>query len=292
MIDLHMHSAYSDGTDSMIELLKKAQEMNLTHIAITDHDNCNVYNELKKINILQFYQGTIIPGIEIKCSYGKNLIEILGYKINIEKMQKWVLEYYKDKSREKIQTKYFEILYDKCIQMGLTMDEKSRITWNPQKDWGSVVIYNEIKKHPENEEKLPEDLWKEFNNFSKKYCGNPQHHFYIDKTQDYPSIQEVVDAIKSCDGLVFLPHLFIYKWAENKEELIDDILSKYEIDGIECIHSDFSEQQINYLINLCNKRNYYKSGGSDYHGTNKKNIQMGVGKGNLNIPEEFVKAWI
>ena len=292
MIDLHMHSTHSDGADSIIELLKKAQDMNLTHIAITDHDNCNGYNELKNIDISQYYNGTIIPGIEIKCSYGKNLIEVLGYKINIEKMQKWVAEYYKDKSREKIQTKYFNILYDKCIQMGLVMNEKSKIDWNPKNDWGSVTIYHEIKKHPENKEKLPEDLWEEFDVFSKKYCGNPQHEFYIDKTQDYPSTQEAIDAIKSCDGLVFLPHLFIYKWAENKEKLIDDILEKYEIDGIECMHSNFSEEQIEYLINLCNERKYYKSGGSDYHGINKKNIEMGVGKGNLKIPEEFIKEWI
>lgn len=36
MIDLHMHSTNSDGSDSIIELLKKAQEKNLNYISITD----------------------------------------------------------------------------------------------------------------------------------------------------------------------------------------------------------------------------------------------------------------
>lgn len=292
MIDLHMHSTNSDGTDTVIELLKKAEEKKLTYISITDHDNCNGYNELENIDIKKYYSGIIVPGIEIKCSYGKNLIEVLGYKINTKKMSRWVKEYYKNKSRDKIQTKYFNILYEKCVKLGLTVDQKEQIKWNPENDWGSVTIYKEIKKHIENKEKLPNDLWEDFDVFSKKYCGDKNGFWFIDKTEDYPSLQEAIDIIKSCEGLVFLPHLFIYKWAENKEKLIDNILDKYDIDGIECMHSSFSEEQIKYLIDLCDKRGYYKSGGSDYHGLNKKNIEMGTGKGNLQIPEEFIEEFI
>lgn len=292
MIDLHMHSTNSDGADTILELLKKAQEKKLTYISITDHDNCNGYNDLKEIEIEKYYNGKIIPGIEIKCSYGSHLIEVLGYKINIEKMQKWVKEYYKDKSRDKIQKKYLDILYDKCINMGLIMTPKEELKWNPKNDWASVTIYYDMKKYPENEEKLPADLWAEFDVFSKKYCGDAKYPFYIDKTQDYPTTQEAIDAIRNSDGLVFLPHLYIYKWAENKEKFIDDVLSKYKIDGIECMHNTFSDEQSQYLIDLCNKRHYFKSGGSNYHGSNKKGVDMGTGRGNMRIPEEFVEEWI
>lgn len=291
MIDLHMHSTNSDGADTVIELLKKSQEKGLTYISITDHDNCNGYMELENIDVKKYYQGVIISGIEIKCSYGKNLIEVLGYKIDTKKMKKWTDEFYKDKSRDKIQNRYFNILYEKCKEKGLTMEEKEKIDWNPKNDWASVTIYKEIKKHKENKEKVPSDLWEEFDIFSKKYCGNPQCEFYIDKTLDYPTTKQAIEAIKDCGGLVFLPHLFIYKWAEDKKELIENILAQYEIDGIECMHSSFTEEQIQYLIELCNSRQYYKSGGSDYHGKNKPNIKMGVGKGNLQVPEEFVMSW-
>ncbi|MCI8587199.1 MAG: PHP domain-containing protein [Clostridia bacterium] len=292
MIDLHIHTKNSDGTNSVIEILKKAQEKELTYISITDHDNCNGYEELEKIDIKEYYQGVIIPGIEIKCSYGRNLIEVLGYKIDTKKMKKWTEEFYKDKSRDKIQNKYFNILYDKCLEKGLTMKEKEEIKWNPKNDWASVTIYNEIKEHEENREKLPIDLWNEFDVFSKKYCGNPECEFYIDKTPDYPTTEQAIDAIKSCGGLVFLPHLFIYKWAEDKKELINKILEQYSIDGIECMHSSFTDEQINYLIEICDNNHYYKSGGSDYHGANKPNIELGIGKGNLYIPDEFVKKWV
>lgn len=40
MIDLHIHTTYSDGTDSVKEVLEKAQAIGLNCISITDHDRC------------------------------------------------------------------------------------------------------------------------------------------------------------------------------------------------------------------------------------------------------------
>lgn len=291
MIDLHMHSTNSDGTDSIVELLKKAESMKLDYISITDHDNCKGYEELKNIDISKYYSGKIIPGIEIKCSHGTHLIEVLGYNINTDKMQAWANEYYKDKSRDKLQMKYFNLLYDACIKMGLEMSNKEEINWDPVKGWASATIYHEIKAHPENQNRVPADMWEEFDVFSKKYCADSNCPLHIDKTPDYPSTEYVIDVIKQCGGLAFLPHLFIYKWTEEKEQLIDEILEKYDVDGIECMHSTFSNEQIEYLTKLCKDRGYFMSGGSDYHGKNKPNIEMAVGKGNLKIEKEMVKEW-
>ena len=79
---------------------------------------------------------------------------------------------------------------------------------------------------------------------------------------------------------------------EDKVEFIDEILNNYNIDGVECMHNTFSEENINYLEKICNERGYYKSGGSDYHGNNKPNISLGTGKGNLKIPNEYIEEWI
>lgn len=292
MIDLHIHTTYSDGADSLIDVLKKAEENKLEYISITDHDNCNAYKELNKIDISQYYTGKIIPGIEIKCSYNRRLIEVLGYKIDTDKMMLWTQEFYKDKTRDILQQKYFDLLYDKCLKMNLILSPKDNIEFDSKKDWASAKIYNDIKSHIENKQLVPADMWEDFNNFSKKYCGNPEHILYIDKTQDYPTLQESIDAIKQAGGLVFLPHLFIHKWADNIYEVIDDILEKYEIDGIECYHSEFSDENIEYLLELCNDKKYFMSGGSDYHGSNKRNIEMAVGKGNLKIEKDIIKEWI
>lgn len=292
MIDLHIHTTYSDGADSLTDVLQKAEEKGLEYISITDHDNCNAYMELKSIDVKHYYSGKIIPGIEIKCAIDGRLIEVLGYKIDVDKMKAWADHFYKNKTKSILQQKYFDLLYEKSLSMGLTLSPKEKIQFDSKKDWASLAIYHEIKNHPENKEKVPEDFWTEFNTFSKKYCGNKDHILYINKSVDYPSVEEAINAIKNAGGLVFLPHLFIYKWADNIEKLIEDILKRYDIDGIECYHSEFNNENIEYLKNICKERNYLMSGGSDYHGKNKPGIEMAIGKGNLQIPSEIIKNWV
>ena len=57
MIDLHMHSTHSDGTDTVMDILKKAQEKNLSYISITDHNTCSAYIELQSIDSKKYYSA-------------------------------------------------------------------------------------------------------------------------------------------------------------------------------------------------------------------------------------------
>lgn len=294
MIDLHIHTTNSDGTDSVKEVLKKAEQLKLEYISITDHDNCEGYKELKKIDVTKLYSGKIIPGIELKCSYKKRTIEVLGYKIDVEKMNNWLNKFYEGKSRADLQIKYFNMLYDKCIKKGYCLSDKKDIVWNPNNDWASITIYKDLKKYIENKEKFPKDMWEDFSNFNRKYCANPEFGLYIDKSKDYPTLEETIKAVKDCQGLAFMPHLYAYKWVtdEQKEDFINDIVNNYDIDGIECYYSTFTEAQTQYLIKLCDNKKLFKSGGSDYHGLNKPKISLGIGEGNLKIPKEIINNWI
>lgn len=292
MIDMHIHTNNSDGTDTVEELLEKAQTLGLEYISITDHDTCKAYEVLEKIDIPTFFSGKIIPGIEIKCSYRKRTIEVLGYKIDTNKMNKWLNEFYKDKQREDLQKKYFDMLYEKCIKMGFELRAKEEIQWNPKNDWASFTMYTEIKRNNKNQEIAPKDMWEEFSSFNRKYCSNPEHILYIDKSEDYPTLNQAIKAIKEAGGLAFMPHLYIYKWMDNKEEFIQDIVNNYEVDGIECYYTDFSQEQTDYLLQLCDDKRLFKSGGSDYHGKNKERISLGIGYGNLNIKSNLIKDWV
>lgn len=293
MIDLHIHTTYSDGADSLIEVLKKAQELKLEYISITDHDNCMAYKELQKINVQDYFNGKIIPGIEIKCAFDNGkLIELLGYKIDTNKMQEWADEYYKDKTKDKLQQKYFDILYDVCKKKNLIVSPKEQIEFNPKTDWASVTIFSELQKHEENYKKLPEDFLSEFDVFSKKYCADENSEFYIDKSKDYPSAKEAAEIIKKCGGLVFMPHVYIYRWIDDVDKHIKYCKEKYNIDGIECFHNTFNEEKIKHLLKLCEKENLLISGGSDYHGVNKPNVQLAYGKGNLKIDSKYIQNWV
>ena len=82
MIDLHLHTNHSDGTDTVTELLEKAEELKLEIISITDHDTVEAYKELENSEIRNKFSGEILPGVEIKAIYDNHNIEVLGYGIN------------------------------------------------------------------------------------------------------------------------------------------------------------------------------------------------------------------
>lgn len=292
MIDLHMHTNNSDGADTTEELLKKAEKLQLKYISITDHDNCYAHEEIREQHLDKLFSGKIITGIEIKCIYNKKTIEVLGYKFDLNKMSNWVKDFYKDKSKEKLQLKYFNKTYDACKELGFKLTDKAKIDWNPKTDWASFTIYTDLKKYHENEKVYAEDILNDFTTFNKKYCGDPNNILYIDKSDDYPSLKTAIKAIKDSGGLVFMPHLFIYKSIKDKEAFINDIITNYDVDGLECYHSEFTEEEIKYLLRLTEERKLLRSGGSDYHGSNKKDIEMAFGKGNLKIENSLVESWI
>lgn len=47
MIDLHIHSNFSDGVYSVDEILEIAQKIGCTIISIVDHNTCEAYEYLK-----------------------------------------------------------------------------------------------------------------------------------------------------------------------------------------------------------------------------------------------------
>ena len=57
MIDLHMHTTYSDGTENVETVLKKSEEKHLEYISITDHNTALAYDELESKDISKFYSG-------------------------------------------------------------------------------------------------------------------------------------------------------------------------------------------------------------------------------------------
>ena len=292
MIDMHIHTKYSDGTDTIIELLKEAEKIGLEYISITDHDNCRAYNELNDLKIEEYYSGKIIQGIELKCLYNDRLVEILGYNYDKEILEAWLNEFYKNRKRKDTQKKYFDILYNACLKKGLKMSSKDTIDWNPEYDWASVTVYYDLKKYKENKSKVPEDFWSDFTTFTKKYCADMNGPFYINKKDDYPTLEEVIKTIKKAGGVSIFAHVYIYKWADDKEQFIRDLHNNYEIDGFECYHSSFTEDEIEYLVDYCKKNNLLMSGGSDYHGKNKEDISLAIGKGNLKIDKNVVEPWI
>lgn len=100
MIDLHMHTKYSDGSDSLCELLTRVENKKLNTISITDHNTGLAYEEMEKIDLRKYYTGKIIPGIELNTKVLGVPIEILGYGIDYKKMNELVKQYIYQRRKE------------------------------------------------------------------------------------------------------------------------------------------------------------------------------------------------
>lgn len=288
MIDLHIHSTHSDGTDTPVELLKKAEKLGIEIMSITDHDKVDAHIELENINISDYYNGILIQGAELKSTYKSILIEILGYGIDAKRIKDLIIS--QTESQEKVQIKYLEHIKNIVRKIGLKFDENIQI--DKQHIYASATFANAILKIEENKEIIEKyDIGLDGATFYRNCQSNPDNIFYIDESQDIISPQKIIEEIHTAGGLAFLAHPLIYPFS-NIWETIEEFVKEYDIDGLECYYSLFSDEESQKLVKICNKYNLYKSGGSDYHGLNKPDIKLGTGKGNLNISAEVVNDWI
>ena len=80
LADLHIHSCYSDGTDTPEQIFAKAQAAGIKCISITDHDTLGAYEDEGRIAALSQTHGVeIIKGIEFSANYGEAEVHLLGY---------------------------------------------------------------------------------------------------------------------------------------------------------------------------------------------------------------------
>lgn len=289
MIDLHLHTKYSDGTDSLKELLENAEEKKLEIISITDHDKIGAYFELENNSKLRnLYSGKILVGSEIKTHYNGVSIEVLAYGFDYNKIKLPEIDIIE------LQKKYLVSLKNVLDKLGFFYNDENLYidTTDSKKQWAAFVIASEVMKYSENQE-----LLKQYNItnpalFIRTHQSNKNSEFYIDESKDFLGLEEIIKIIHDAGGLAFLAHGFIYPF-KNKSETIEEILKTTDIDGLECIYPLFNEDEKMKAIELADKYGKYKSGGTDYHAKNKPNIMIGTGiNNNVNVDVCFVSDWI
>ena len=187
--------------------------------------------------------------------------------------------------RNKIEIKR---LYDKCLKAGIYLDKNCLDNYNPEM-FASVFFHNEITKHEENQKLLSEEAWNSSKIFYRQYMSDPKTPLYVEMDDFVPDFNTASNLVREAGGLVFIPHIYEYK--KNSEPILEHILKNYKIDGIECYYTTFTEEQHEKLLKLCNERNLFISGGSDFHGTIKPDVDIGTGYGNLKIPNEIIIPW-
>lgn len=289
MIDLHMHTVYSDGDRTVEELLKLCEEQKLEYISITDHDNCMQYKD--EALTKGIFSGKIIKGSELHAVYNNRKYEILAYGIDIEILNKWYQKYYSDEQLVKNQGIAAKMVIDIFNKLGVKYNLDNIIWPTKPTEFVERRMYKEAFSHPENKEIFGEYNDSNFGLFFRKEMTNPESPFFMPPF-GMPEHKEVIEAIHEAGGKAFLAHPFEYKF-EDTIGFIDEIRKIAELDGIEVYHpSSADDDKKDILYEYARKNNLYISGGSDFHGSPKPDIKVGVGRGNINIPKEIIEEWI
>ncbi len=272
MIDLHMHTTYSDGYHTIEEVLQMAEEKGLKIISITDHDTTIAYDDLEDEEIRNIFSGQIIKGLEITTFYKNYRIELLAYDFdNYELIDKYFEDFNKDISWEEIYIKERTKLLKKLDDLNLKYDDIFKQYIGIERY--ETNLYKSLVKHNKNlKEILKEDYVENPRLFFRKSVSNPDSQFFCEFHKYYPNIKDVIKLIKDNNGITLMAHPFSYG-INNIKPYLNDLYDNNNIDGIETYYYDYNEEQVNYLKEFAKKRNLLTSGGSDFHGLeNRPNL--------------------
>ncbi|MVX66264.1 PHP domain-containing protein [Clostridium chromiireducens] len=286
MIDLHIHTTSSDGSDEPKDILIKAQKLKLKYISITDHDSVNAYEKLKDIKVSNYFNGNIIPGCEFSVVHNGKPIEVLGYGLDLDMINSMGIV--SDEKFLERENTYLKKMMEVCRNLNIKYSNNLSITG---KYFATQMIHADLRKYPENEKHFTKEIWESLNAFYRTCVNNPDSPFFLDQIKSYPTVPEIADTIKKAGGKSFLAHLYGY-FADDHREFLDSIISLNALDGIECYHSLHSMDNTKFLLNYCDEHNLYKSGGSDYHGKLKPNVKLGESISDVKIPYEILEPWL
>ena len=237
--DFHIHSTVSDGSSTIAQLIKKAEQKGLDAIAITDHDTLSHAKQIPAI-------PQVVAGIEISAVHKPSgtAAHILGYNIAqpeiVTKLVQPVLE-----ERNRISEKQAKIIAE--LGYDIPLNKLAR--------GDGKYLYKQHIMAWLCETGQVEDMFGKF--YKQIFKGNGPCNISI----EYPSVFDAVKTIKDAGGLAVLAH----PGQQANFWLIPE-LCKLGLDGLELNHPSNSKNDKKIIKEYVKEYNLFLTGGSDYHG--------------------------
>ena len=272
MIDLHMHSTFSDGSLTPEELLVEAAQTGLSAIALTDHDTTG--------GLKRFFAaakgGSVraIAGVEISADFKPGTMHMLGYFISaengaFEERLRWI--------REGREIRNAEILA-KLQALGF------ELTWDEVKAYAG----EDVVGRPHFAQAL----------LARGYVANKDEAFdklrgkgkpaYADRRRLTP--EDAVQLVVSAGGVAVLAHPFTLDLSADATRKLLSGLKDAGLAGIEVYYSEHNPDMVRLYESMARDLDLVATGGSDFHGALAPAIRMGKGFGGLSVPDEVVPA--
>ncbi len=274
-VDLHCHSTASDGTLPPAQVVRLAVERGLSALALTDHDTMagieDAAAEARKLGI------DFISGIEISAEYPHpGTMHLLGYGVDpnlpaLRDLTKTLLEG-RDNRNPKIIAKLRELGVDISMEE-LTAEAGGKVLGRPHI---AAILHRKG---------YVSSIKQAFD----KYLA-PGGLAYFDKERLSP--KQAVGMILESGGIPVLAHPIQLRYQNDAqlERIVKDLID-LGLRGIEVLHSDHDAAMVEKYSALAQRYGLLKTGGSDFHGTNKAAIDLGNANGRK-IPREFFDALV
>lgn len=270
MIDLHMHSTFSDGSLTPEELVEAGKRTRLTAMSLTDHD---CMDGLSRFMTACDAVGIVgIPGVEISAEVGAGTMHVLGYYVAMGDADlEGVLRVIRD-GREDRNVKILERLNE--LGCHLEWDEVAKLA-------GEDVV-----GRPHFAQAMQ----------SRGYVSSKQEAFdmylakgkqaYVDRTRQTP--EDSIGAILAAGGVPVLSHPFTLGLGRNALKEFVGQLTDMGLGGIEVYYSEHAAQRVQEYLELTKHFDLQATGGTDFHGDVNPAIRLGYGFGSLKVPDEIV----
>lgn len=273
-IDLHVHSNYSDGTCTPEELVELAVKKGLAAFALTDHDATRGVNPILAYQKKTSAPVEIIPGIEISSEYHKKEIHIVGLYVNQDNQNLVETTSHFVNLRAKRNQKMVENFQNAGIPM--TMEDLQE--GNP----GTVITRAHFTRFL-----IQHGVVKNAKEAFSQYLGEDSP-FYV--SRKLISATDAISLILEAGGVPILAHPIHYHMEEQVLRSMIKTFKEHGLVGIEVKYSNHTKKDEIFVRHLAKEFDLLSSGGSDFHGTNKPDIDLGSGRGNLSIPYEYLEG--
>ena len=269
--DLHTHSTFSDGTCSPEELIHQAEQLQLSAIVLCDHNTVTGLPDFVAAGEKSFVEA--VPAVEFSTQFGETELHILGLFIRPEK--------------------YAEVT--SLLEELLSAKERSNIALLQRLATAGIVLdYEKIKAQSGNYVNRAV-IGAEMARLGYVASAPDAFKQYLSESRGFYVPPRRLDAvaairfIKSIGATAVVAHPLLNLDEAGLREFLPQAVEA-GLDGMEVYYSKYSSEDTALAKSLAAEFGLLPSGGSDYHGDNKPGIELGVGRGNLQIPSSWLEA--
>ena len=262
MIDLHTHSTVSDGSDAPARIPELAAAAGCTAVALTDHDRLDGIDAARASAASVGVE--LVPGCEISCEVGLGTMHVLVYFVEPGEgpLQDELvrLQLVRDRRNEVM-----------CSRLGLSYEAL-------QEEAGGIGAGRPHAAALLVRDGRASSIQDAFDRWLAK--GRPG---YVEKERLRPRAAMELAAASGALPVLAHPHSLELEAPSLRRTLEE--LRDLGLVGMECVYGRYSPEDRAGLLALASSLGLVATGGSDHHGTYKPDLSVGVGRGDLDVPD-------